>query len=106
MINDRGENRNGRIWLTIENDNFVGSVNVQALTKRERHRVVVQGRVSRRVVDGNGGMGQTSDKFLDVADTLYASDWRAEGRVIPEEEVETAGTLFCIPFVREASTYA
>ena len=60
-------------------------VHIQAVVERERHRVVVQGRVRGRVVRRDGRVREPRDELLDVADALHARDGRAEGRVVPEE---------------------
>jgi hypothetical protein len=64
------------------------SIDIQALPKRERNRIVVQSSVGRRVVHRDRRKRQTRDHLLDPADSLYASDRRTEGGAIPELEIK------------------
>ena len=53
------EGRQGRAEeLTVEYDDLVGGIHVETLAEREGRRVAVEGRVRRRVVDGNGRVGE------------------------------------------------
>ena len=61
-------------------------VHIQAVVERERHRVVVQGRVRARVVRRDGRVREPRDELLDVADALHARDGGAEGGVVPGGE--------------------
>ena len=58
-------------------------VHIQAVVQRERHRVVVQGRVRGRVVRRDGRVREPRDELLDVADALHARYGGAEGGVVP-----------------------
>jgi hypothetical protein len=100
--------RNG----TIENDHFMGSIDIQtSAVKRESNRVVIQSCVCARVVlfefvsawSNNGGrrktdsfnwgLGQTCNQLLDVPDTLNLGKGRAKCRLIPEVEINSAKTV-------------
>lgn len=64
--------------LTVQNDDFVRGIDIEAVVERECHLVVVKRRVRGRVVCFDGRMRQTRDHLLDVADSLHPSDRRAE----------------------------
>lgn len=64
--------------LTVQNNDFMGSIDIQTLPKRESDGVVIQCGVGRRVVSLNRRVGQTSDHFLNVANTLYTGDGRTK----------------------------
>ena len=72
--------------LTIKHDHLMRRVHIQAVVERERHRVVVQGRVRARVVRRDGRVREPRDELLDVADALHARDGGAEGGVVPGGE--------------------
>lgn len=74
---------------TVQDDDLVRRVDVQALAERERLWAVVERRVRRRVVHGDRRVRQPRDELLDITDALHARDGRAEGGVVPEEQVET-----------------
>ena len=76
--------------LTVEHDYLVRGIDVEALTKRERGLVVIQGRVRGRIVDGDGRVGEAGNELLDVSNPLHASNGGAERRPVPEEKVHPA----------------
>ena len=73
--------------LTVEHDHLMRGVDVEALAKRERGLVVIQGRVRGRIVDGDGRVREAGNELLDVSNSLHASNGRAERRPVPEEKV-------------------
>lgn len=70
---------------TVQHNNFMRGIDVEALSERECRGIIVEGGIGGRVVDSNWCVRQTSDHLLNVADTLYSSNWRTKGGVIPEE---------------------
>lgn len=75
---------------TIENDNLVRRIHVQALAERERDRVIIQRRVRRAVVRRDRRVRKPRDELLDPAEALHACDGRAERGIVPEVQVEPA----------------
>ena len=55
--------------LTVEDDDLVRCIDIQALVQRECERIVVQSCIGRRVVALDGGMREPGNKLLDVTDT-------------------------------------
>ena len=77
------------ISITVQNNDLVSGVNVEALAKREGRGVVIQGGIRGRVVNGNGRVRETCDKLLNIAYALDSAEWRAEGRTVPEVQVHS-----------------
>ena len=81
----------------------MSGINIQTLVEGESNRVVIQSTIGRRIVDGDRGIGQASNKFLDISDTQCARNGGAKSHAIPEYEVEAnkgigsecAGSNFC-----------
>lgn len=73
---------------TIQNDNFVCSVDIKTLSEREQNRIIIDSRVCRSVVNSDRSMCKTRNEFLDVSYSLNASYWRPESRVVPELKVK------------------
>ena len=62
-------------------------VDIEALTEGEGDWVIYERRVSGRVVHSNGSVRQPRDHLLQPANSLYAGDWRAKGRPVPELQI-------------------
>ena len=75
--------------LTVEHDDLVCSVHIQTLVQREREGIVVKGCVSRGVMALDGGMRESSNKLLDVADTQNFAEWRPKRGIVPEVQVHS-----------------
>jgi len=73
---------------TIQNNDLMRCIDIQALIEWERDRVIIQRRVGRRVVYSDRGMCKSRDKLLYVANTLRAGNGRAKCGTIPELEVK------------------
>ena len=58
-------------------------VDVEALSKREGDRIIIEGCISWRIVGLNGRMSETSNEFLNIPNALYAGNWWAKRRAIP-----------------------
>lgn len=87
--------RGGR---TVEDDDVVRGVDVQALAERERPRVVGERRVRGRVVQRDGRVREPRDELLHVPDAERTRDGRAERGVVPEVEVD--GVVEALPLLR------
>jgi len=61
----------------------VRGIHVQALSEREGDRVIVEGRIRRRIVGLDGCMSQSGNEFLNVSDALSTGNRRAKGGAIP-----------------------
>lgn len=68
---------------TIQNDNFVSRVNVEALIQRECYWIVIQRSIRRRIVGLDGRVCQSGEELLYVSDPLCARDRGAKGGVVP-----------------------
>jgi hypothetical protein len=75
---------------TIENDDLVRRIDVEALSERKRDWVVVQRRVSRRVVRQDGGVRESCHELLHVPDALRPCKREAEARIVPGRTVGAA----------------
>ena len=64
-------------------------IDIQTLSKWEQNRIIVDCCVRRCVVNGNWGMGKSSNKFLHITYSLNARYWGPKGRIVPELEVKT-----------------
>lgn len=60
---------------TVENDSVVRRIDVEALSERERHRVIVERGVGRGIVHRDWRLRESCEEFLDVPDALCAGYW-------------------------------
>jgi hypothetical protein len=75
---------------TIENDNLVRRIDVEALSEGKRNWIFVQRRVRGRVVRRDRGVREPCHEFLHISDALRPCKWEAEARIVPGKTVDAA----------------
>lgn len=75
---------------TVENDDLVRRIDVEALSEWKRDWIVVQRRVGGRVVRQDGGVREPCHEFLHIPDALRPPKRKAEARIVPGKTVGAA----------------
>ena len=65
----------------------MGGIHIDGLVQREGNVVSVEGGICAAVETLQGSLGETSDQFLNVANTLGGSGWVSRAVDVPELKV-------------------